>query len=425
MKNSVLLLVMGSLLVFFTADPVLAQDSALNQLERMAGRTAGSVPDVPSPTCARCRGKGGHHYAWCPYAGRSGARARRRAVPWGTTGLSSSEQFAAQAFSSLLGSLMQDLMAPPPQLDTSYQQQLRKQQQEAEAARIKQKELERQKSLQQWQEFQDKKISERAMERAEKEKQNRELLAKMQTLGSEEPLRMESMAGGKLEPFMWEKREEELELQALWSNPNVVDLSDKKVDTPILLRPASEKETALGDVITAEDREHQKIAQLSSISYGQSQNFNMQNEEQLQEEAEKKPTIVYLGDYIPDKLKEGAIELANTKAPGIKDYSGKIGDAISTLEIGGWVKDGKYDKATASVIKLAVGKLVSGTGNIALQGGRIYSEFTKRVADKAFDSIHEFGKEFGFKSPTGQELRDEMRESESFEVRVTMILLRW
>lgn len=248
MKNRILLLVMGSLLVFFTADPVLAQDSALGQLERMAGRTAGSVPvpPVPSPTCAYCGGKGGHHYPGCPYFGRSGARARRRAVPWGTAragGLSSSEQFAAQAFSSLLGSLMQDLMAPPPQPDTSYQQQLRKQQQEAEAARIKQKELERQEALRQWQEFQDKETSERAMERAEKEKQNRELLAKMQTLGSDEPLRMESMSGGKLEPFMWEKREEELELQVLWSNPNVVDLSDKKVDTPMLLRPASEEGT--------------------------------------------------------------------------------------------------------------------------------------------------------------------------------------
>lgn len=112
---------------------------------------------------------------------------------------------------------MQNLMAPPPQLDRSYQQQLRKQQQEAEAAKIKQKELERQKSLRQWREFQYKEISERAMERAEKEKQNRELLAKMQTLGSDEPLRMVSMTGGKLEAFKL-------------GRPEIVDLSDKKTD---------------------------------------------------------------------------------------------------------------------------------------------------------------------------------------------------
>ena len=136
------------------------------------------------------------------------------AVPWSTTapagGFKSSEQFAAQALGSLLGSLMQNLFAPPPQVDTSYQEQLRKQQ--TEAAKIKEKELKRQKSLRQWQELQEKK----AAERAEKEKQRRELLAKMETFGSEEPLVMESTSGGKLEPFKWEKPEaEELELQAL------------------------------------------------------------------------------------------------------------------------------------------------------------------------------------------------------------------
>jgi len=86
---------------------------------------------------------------------------------------------------------------------------LRKQQ--TEAAKIKEKELKRQKSLRQWQELQEKK----AAERAKKEKQSRELLAKMETFGSEEPLVMGSMSGGKLEPFKWEKHEEELELQAL------------------------------------------------------------------------------------------------------------------------------------------------------------------------------------------------------------------
>jgi len=105
---------------------------------------------------------------------------------------------------------MQEVMAPPPQVDRSYQGQSRNQQQEA--AKIKQKELERQEALRKWQEFQEKEAS----ERAEKEKRNRELLAKMQTLGSGEPLRMESMAGGKLEAFKLGRPEaEDLELQAL------------------------------------------------------------------------------------------------------------------------------------------------------------------------------------------------------------------
>ena len=148
---------------------------------------------------------------YCPHPHRSPVL--KSAVPWSTTapagGFKSSEQFAAQALGSLLGSLMQNLFAPPPQVDTSYQEQLRKQQ--TEAAKIKEKELKRQKSLRQWQELQEKK----AAEKAEKERQSRELLAKMETFGAEEPLGMESVRGGKLEAFKWEKHEEELELQAL------------------------------------------------------------------------------------------------------------------------------------------------------------------------------------------------------------------
>jgi len=75
MKNRIFPLVVCSLLVLFTADPALAQDSALDQLKKLnkrLGGTAGSVsvPDVGPPICASCGGKGGHHSAGCPYGTR-------------------------------------------------------------------------------------------------------------------------------------------------------------------------------------------------------------------------------------------------------------------------------------------------------------------------------------------------------------------
>lgn len=216
MKNSILVLVVGSLFIFFTADIALAEwqiqyDGEANRVLHLGGQTRRGSFATKKQCQAywESRPSFEQQHSSCVPAGG-----------WSTTapagGFSSSEQFAAQAFSSLLGSLMQEVMAPPPQVDTSYQQQLLKQQQEAEAAKIKQKELERQHQLQQWREFQNEEASARARERAEKEKRSRELLAKMQTLGSDEPLRMESIAGGKLEAFKGGRPEaEDLELQAL------------------------------------------------------------------------------------------------------------------------------------------------------------------------------------------------------------------
>jgi len=213
MKNRILLLVVCSLFVFFLEaslnfENAFAQEPTIDcegtlRAWRMDPNIGPAIAD--------------QYYCphRCGYPVLRPKKSPTSAVPWSTTapagGFKSSEQFAAQALGSLLGSLMQNLFAPTPQIDRSYQEQLRKQQEEAEAAKIKEKELKRQKSLRQWQELQEKKAS----ERAEKEKQSRELLAKMEAFGSEEPLVMGSMSGGKLEPFKWEKHEEELELQAL------------------------------------------------------------------------------------------------------------------------------------------------------------------------------------------------------------------
>lgn len=217
MKNRILLLVMGSLLVFFTVD-IAPADYWIEfdpQLHRILGGAQRRGSFRTRQEAEKWRQDFGRKYNDLYFLRHSSVKgfkapASKISRPWGATapagGFSSSEQFAVQAFSSLLGSLMREVMTPPPQVDTSYQQQ------EAEAAKIKQKELKRQKAWQQWREFQEKEAS----ERAEKEKQNRELLAKMQLLGSEEPLRMESMAGSKLEAFKLGRPEAgDLELQAL------------------------------------------------------------------------------------------------------------------------------------------------------------------------------------------------------------------
>jgi len=216
MKNCILLLVMGSLLVFFTADIVLADwyiqfDAEANRVLHLGGQTKRGSFATKEQCQAYWKSQPSfeRQHSWCVgYDGSS-------STSWGTTapagGLSSSEQMAVGIFGSLFSGLMQDLMAPPP----SYQQQ-RKQQQEAEAAKIRQKELERQHQIQRWREFQNEQRRQRDMERAEEEQRIRGLLAKMQIPGSDESLGMESMAGGKLEAFKWERPEaEELELQAL------------------------------------------------------------------------------------------------------------------------------------------------------------------------------------------------------------------
>ena len=106
-------------------------------------------------------------------------------------GYGSSEDFAIQMFGSLFGSLLQGILAPP-QPDTSYQQQLIKQQIEKQ----KQEALKKKQAMERWKKLREEEEARAAQEEARKRQRGRELLSKMQGIGKE-----------RLEPFGLETKE--------------------------------------------------------------------------------------------------------------------------------------------------------------------------------------------------------------------------
>lgn len=114
--------------------------------------------------------------------------------------LSPSQQMAAGImgafFSGLFDNMFDDLSAPP---DTSYQDALRKQQEEE---LLKQQEMKKQ-AMKQWLDSQAEAEAKRLNEEAERRKRGEDILAKA-SIGSGE-LRMEPIGGGKLTPFSWDK----------------------------------------------------------------------------------------------------------------------------------------------------------------------------------------------------------------------------
>lgn len=114
--------------------------------------------------------------------------------------LSPSQEMAAEILGAFLSGFFNNLFAPP---DTSYQDALRKQQEEELLKQqLKQQEMKKQ-AMKQWLDLQAEAEAKRLKEEADRRKRGEDILAKV-SIGSGE-LKMEPMGEGKLTSFSWDK----------------------------------------------------------------------------------------------------------------------------------------------------------------------------------------------------------------------------
>jgi|Deesub1362A_J573_1020465.scaffolds.fasta_scaffold00073_42 hypothetical protein len=141
------------------------------------------------------------HKCYCPSAYSQPVCVKKSTTPWGAApvtpsgNLSPSQQFAVQAFGSLMQGLFQGLFAPS---NNAYQQQMIRQQEEAR----KKEEAMKKQALERWKSLQKEEKSKMTRQEAQKRQRGQELLAKIGRIGSDE-LSAEGMGSGKLEPYRW------------------------------------------------------------------------------------------------------------------------------------------------------------------------------------------------------------------------------